>query len=156
MCKGQLKCLPTRISFKKFRLLDYMSDALVQSYGRTLEEAFSNAASAMTAVMVDLRRVSPAPLTREVVAEGFDEESLLYNWLEAVLVKKDIDQEIFRSSHVKIKTTPKGLSLRGTLHGESVDARRHVFKRDVKAITYHEMSITRKDGICTLRFLLDL
>jgi SHS2 domain-containing protein len=148
--------LPAGKQLKKFRLLDYMSDALVQSYGRTLEEGFSNAASAMTAVMVDLRRVSPTPLTREVVAEGFDEESLLYNWLEEVLVKKDIDQEIFRSSRVKIKRTSKGLSLRGTLHGESVDARRHVFKCDVKAITYHEMSITRKDGRYTLRFLLDL
>jgi SHS2 domain-containing protein len=145
-----------RTSFRKFRLLDYMSDALVQSYGRTLEEGFSNAATAMTAVMVDLRSVSPTPLTREVVAEGFDEESLLYNWLEKVLVKKDIDQEIFRSSDVRIQRTSKGLSLRGTLHGESVDARRHVFKRDVKAITYHEMSITRKDGRYTLRFLLDL
>jgi SHS2 domain-containing protein len=156
MCKGKLRRLRTKTSFRKFRLLDYMSDALVQSHGRTLQEGFSNAASAMTAVMVDLRRVSPTPLTREVVAKGFDEESLLYNWLEAVLVKKDIDQEIFRSSDVRIRRTSKGLSLRGTLHGEPVDARRHVFKRDVKAITYHEMSITRKDGRYTLRFLLDL
>jgi SHS2 domain-containing protein len=148
--------LRTRRSLKKFRLLDYMSDALVQSYGRTLEEGFSNAASAMTAVMVDLRRVSPTRLTREVVVNGFDEQSLLYNWLEEVLVKKDIDQEIFRSSKVKIKRTPKGFSLRGTLHGESVDARRHIFKRDVKAVTYHEMRITKKDGTFILRFLLDL
>jgi len=146
----------TRTSLRKFRLLDFMSDALVQSYGRTLEEGFSNAASAMTAVMVDLRKVSANRLTREVVAEGFDEESLLYNWLEKVLVKKDIDQEIFRSSQVRIKRTSKGFSLRGILRGESVDARRHVFKRDVKAVTYHEMAITKKDGIYILRFLLDL
>ena len=142
--------------FRKFRLLDYMSDALVQSYGRTLEEGFSNAATAMTAVMVDLRSVASVPLTREVVAEGFDEESLLYNWLEEVLVKKDIDKELFRSSEVVIKRSAKGLSLRGTLHGESVDMRRHAFKRDVKAVTYHEMSIKRNGGIFVLRFLLDL
>ena len=141
---------------RKFRLLDYMSDALVQSYGRTLEEGFANAAKAMTAVMVDLRRVSPDSLVREVTVEGFDEQSLLYNFLEAVLVKKDIDQEIFRSSSVRIRKTSKGLSLRGVLYGEYVDARRHVFKRDVKAITYHEMSITKKEGRYILRFLLDL
>jgi SHS2 domain-containing protein len=133
-----------------------MSDALVQSYGRTLEEGFSNAASAMTAVMVDLRSVSPRSLTREVAVKGFDEGSLLYNWLETVLVKKDIDKEIFRSSEVTIKRTPEGLFLRGTLHGESVDPGRHVFKRDVKAVTYHEMAITKKDRRYTLRFLLDL
>jgi SHS2 domain-containing protein len=148
--------LRRRKSFRKFRLLDYMSDALVQSYGRTLEEGFSNAASAMTAVMVDLRSVSPSSLTREVTAEGFDEGSLLYNWLETALVKKDIDKEIFRSSEVAIMRTPEGFSLRGTLHGERVDPLRHVFKRDVKAVTYHEMAITKKHGRYTLRFLLDL
>ncbi len=139
---------------RKFRLLDYMSDALVRSYGSTLEEAFANAAVAMMAVMVDLRGVSAEKLRREVKVEGFDTESLLYNWLEAVLVKKDIDREVFRTAEVKISKSGEGLTIKGTLHGDHADP--HRFKRDVKAVTYHEMSIRRRRGRYVVTFLLDL
>jgi SHS2 domain-containing protein len=141
---------------RRFRLLDYMSDALVRSYGTTLEEGFANAAVAMTSVMVDLRSVSPRLLTRRVVTEGFDRENLLYNWLEAVLVRKDAEGEIFRSAEVSIRRTGKGFILRGTLRGEPVDSHRHIFKRDVKAVTYHEMTIRKERGRYVLTFLLDL
>jgi SHS2 domain-containing protein len=110
----------------------------------------------MTAVMLDRRKVSPRPVIRRVVAEGFDRESLLYNWLEEVLVRKDIDREVYRSATVKIVRTSSGLLLRGTLHGEKVDPTRHTFKRDVKAVTYHEMSIMKWQGGFRVRFLLDL
>jgi len=133
-----------------------MSDALVRSYGATVEECFANAAIAMTAVMVDLRSISATRLTREVVVGGFDEENLLYNWLEAVLVKKDIDGEIFRSAEVSVRRTEKGFALRGILHGEAVNRHRHKFKRDVKAVTYHEMSIKKNGPRCAITFLLDL
>jgi SHS2 domain-containing protein len=133
-----------------------MSDALVRSYGRTLGESFANAAIGMTAVMIDLRRISPAGLERRIVVEGFDLENLLYNWLEAVLVRKDIEHEIFRESKVAIQATKNGFMLRGSLRGETVDRRRHNFKRDVKAVTYHEMSVRRSNGRYVLTFLLDL
>jgi len=133
-----------------------MSDALVQSYGSSLDEAFENAAEALTSVMVDLRRVSARGVTRKVTVVGFDEESLLYNWLEAVLVKKDIDREIFRTFTVRITKAGRSLELEGELHGEKIDPARHIFKRDVKAVTYHEMSVRKLGGRYVLRFLLDL
>jgi SHS2 domain-containing protein len=156
MDKGVPKSLKSKARSRKFRLLNYMSDALVESYGPTLEEGFRNAAEAMTAVMVDLRTVSPKRVARDVMVSGFDRENLLYNWLEAVLVRKDTEREIYRSSSVKIQRTDGGFTLRGTLYGERIDPSRHSFKRDVKAITYHEMSVRKKRGSYVMRFLLDL
>ena len=42
---------------KKFRFLDHTSDAKFQAYGRTLEEAFANAAHGLFSIIADLRTV---------------------------------------------------------------------------------------------------
>jgi SHS2 domain-containing protein len=154
-CSGRLNSRAPSLR-RKYRSLDYMSDALVESYGLTLEEAFGNAALAMTAVMTDLRRLSDRGIVRTAKVEGFDLESLLYNWLEAVLVRKDTDHELFRRYQVRIVKSGRRYTLDGVMRGGVVSPRRGAIKRDVKAVTYHEMSITRKDGSYSLRFLLDL
>lgn len=141
---------------RRYRLLDYMSDALVEAYGLTLEDAFANAALATTSVIVDLRTLSPSRISESVVVRGFDEKSLLYNWLEAVLIKKDAERKMFRSFHVKIHHERSGWRLDGMLSGDLMDTKRQRFKRDVKAVTYHEMEIKKGAKGYVIRFLLDL
>jgi len=46
--------------------------------------------------------------------------------------------------------------LRGFLLGENLQAEKHVMKLDVKAITYHELSITQRDNRVTLRIFVDI
>jgi SHS2 domain-containing protein len=42
---------------KRFRFLEHTADVLVEAYGVNLEEAFENAAAAMTDVMTELERL---------------------------------------------------------------------------------------------------
>ena len=40
--------------------------------------------------------------------------------------------------------------------GEDINLRRHVYHIEVKAITYHEMSIEQEKDNFTIRYLVDL
>ena len=69
----------------KFEYLEHTADVYVAAHGKTLEEAFENAALAMFEVMTDTDKVS-AVVEDNFVVEAEDEFALLYSWLEALLV----------------------------------------------------------------------
>ena len=79
---------------KKFKFLEHVSDIYVAAYGKNLEEAFENVALAMFESMTNLSSVEQK-IKFEVNVEGEDEESLLYNWLEKLLVKFEVDNFLF-------------------------------------------------------------
>ena len=62
----------------RFRFLEHTADAYVEAYGTTLEEAFENAALAMTDVMTELEKVE-AKNEENLKVEVQDEHALLYS-----------------------------------------------------------------------------
>jgi len=139
-----------------FKFLQHMGDALIEAYGSTLEEAFENAALAMFEVMTDTSKVTPS-IEEVVEVEGFDLESLLYNWLENLLVMFDVNARVYSKFKVeKITRTAEGFNLKARIWGEDYNSGKHEQRVGVKAVTYHMMSIEEKGGMWTLRFLLDL
>ena len=132
-----------------------MSDAYVEAYGKNLDEAFDNAARALIDTMVPIRDVR-RKFTEPIEVEGHDLQSLLYNWLEAVLIKVTSEAKVYSSFDVKVRKTDEGYALVASAKGEELDVRRHKPKVEVKAITYHLMEIRREDDQVILRFLLDL
>ena len=143
---------------KGFEFLEHTADAYVAAYGRDLAEAFENAAYAMFEVMTDARNVIPS-IEDHVEVEAPDDYALLYNWLEALLVKFDVDGMMFSKFKVNVDNTSNGsarASLRARIWGEKFDPTRHVQKVGVKAVTYHRMEIAIKPEHVTLKFILDI
>ncbi|HEU16904.1 MAG TPA: archease [Nitrososphaeria archaeon] len=136
-----------------YRELPHMSDALMEAYGRTMPEVFANAARAMMSIMLDVRRVRGA-LEERCEVQGYDVENLLYNWLECVLNKLQVDGNAF--TRFRIDMDDRGTGLSAIMKGERYDPSRHGMGREVKAVTYHMMSVGRRDGLYYARFLLDL
>lgn len=141
---------------RKFEFLEHTADAYVAAYGKSLAEAFENAALAMFEVMTDTRRVRPRA-EEEIEVEGEDEKALLYSWLEALIVKFDVTGNMYSSFKVKkIERTAKGFKLRAKVYGEPFDPERHPQKVGIKAITYHRMEILKgRDGVM-VKFILDI
>jgi len=107
--------------------------------------------------MTDLGKVDPE-IEESVEVEGHDEQALLYNWLEALLVKFDVVGRLYsRFKVAHIEKTPAGLKLRAKIWGEPFSPEWHVSKVGVKAVTYHQMEIIRnKEGGVTVKFILDI
>jgi len=121
---------------ERYELLDHTADILVRASGKTLEEAFANAAYALFDTMCDASAVRPLKI-KKVECEAPDPEQLLVDWLSRLLFLCDVDDMLFSEFEVEIK----GTSLKAKIRGERLDADRHHLKTDVKAITYHMLEV---------------
>ncbi len=93
----------------------------------------------------------------EVKADGHDKLELLYNWLEALLLKFELENKVFGKFDVhSILKEDSGFHLEASILGEPYDQGRHGRKVGVKGITYHQMSIESDQEHAEVRFLLDL
>ncbi len=139
-----------------YRFLDHMTDAVIEAYGETLEEAFENAAKGLNDTMVDLKTVRPNKDIK-ITAQGHDLYSLLFDWLDKIMLLLVADGIVMSEFSVKIRhNNNDGYSLTGIAKGEKLDLDRHRYKVEIKAVTYHEMEIRQDNGKITARFLLDL
>jgi SHS2 domain-containing protein len=141
---------------KSFEFLEHMADAYIAAYGKDLVEAFENAALAMFDVMTDIEKVAPEVKDSiEVAAE--DEYALLYSWLEALLVKFDIENILYSKFKIlDFSQTEEGFRLKAEIWGEKFNPQKHMQKVGVKAVTYHMMEITKETGKVVLKFILDI
>jgi len=131
-----------------------MTDAVIEAYGGTLEEAFESAAKGLNDTMIDLKGVKPNREIR-IEAQGRDLHELLFDWLDKVMLLLVSDGIVMSEFSVRIKHDDN-YSLEGVAKGEHVDLQKHHYKVEIKAVTYHEMEIKQENGGATVRFLLDL
>jgi SHS2 domain-containing protein len=141
---------------KRFRFLEHTADAYVEAYGGSLEEAFGNAAAAMTDVMTELETVE-ARTEESFVVEAQDEPALLYSWLEELLLEFELKGNLYSRFEVSlIEETSGGFRLHAKAWGEKYDTERHPTKVGIKAATYHRMEIIKEPKSVTVRFILDI
>jgi SHS2 domain-containing protein len=138
-----------------FRYLDHMTDVIVEAFGNTLEDAFANSALGLVNTMFELSEVIPK-MEIKIYADGYDLESLLYNWLEKIILVMLIDNIVISNLKVNISERNGYYSIIGVATGEHIDLERHRYKIEIKAVTYHEMAIKEDCTGLTIRFLLDL
>jgi len=141
---------------KPYRFLEHMSDAFIEAYGRSLEEAFQNAALAMTEVMTDTKTIDPK-IEERVETKAEDKYALLYEWLQLFLVKLEVEDKLYSRFNIEsIERTQGGYILKATIKGEKYDSRKHPTRTAVKGVTYHEMEIAQQENFTRVRFLLDI
>jgi SHS2 domain-containing protein len=110
----------------------------------------------MLEVMTELGKVAPE-IEDSVEVEGEDEYSLLYSWLEAILVKIEVNQMLYsKFKIVSIGETRGGLRLKAKIWGEPFNPEKHPQKVGVKAITYHRMEIIKETDNIVAKFILDI
>ncbi|MEM0007147.1 MAG: archease [Candidatus Bathyarchaeia archaeon] len=141
---------------RNFEFLEHMADAYIAAYGRDLAEAFENAAAAMFEVMTDIEKVN-SENEDYVEVEAADEHALLYNWLEELLVKSEINEMLYSKFKIfEIAKTADGFRLKAKIWGEKFNPEKHPQKVGVKAVTYHQMEIIREPDKTIVKFILDI
>jgi len=140
----------------KFEFLEHTADIYIASYGKTMGEAFENAAIALFEVMTDTQS-DESTLEESVLVNGRDELELLYNWLELLIVNFETKNKLYSKFKIlTLKKKPGVFSLTAKIWGEHFDPKKHVQKVGVKAITYHRMKIIKDSKKVTLEFILDI
>ena len=132
---------------KGYEVIDHTADLMVKAHGRTLEECFANAGYALFDQTVDLSTIRPE-LTFEVDAFGETPEDLLYSFLSELLFLEDCEGMVL--CKLTVKFNDDGLLCIGK--GEILDKSRHRVKSEIKAVTYHMMSVDSKEPSVTVIF----
>ena len=138
---------------EKFKFFEHTADAKFQAYGKSLGEAFGNAALAMFSVIIDTNKVS-GTIKKDIECSSKDLKALLYDFLEELVFL--IDTEDFLLSNVEeIKIFKDELYfLRAVVTGDKAD--NYEPSGDIKAVTYNEMEIKKGKGKAMVQVVLDL
>lgn len=139
---------------KKFEFVDITTaDTAFVAYGKDLNELFANAALAMFEVMVNTKQVK-SNVIRNVKVKGIDLQSLMFNWLNELLIY--VDSENLAFSEFKVRADGKKFILSGKCKGEKIDRKKHEIRTLVKSCTYHQMKIEKEKNIWKAQVILDI
>jgi SHS2 domain-containing protein len=134
-----------------WKLLDHTADIMIEVRGLSLKELFLNAAEAMTTVLVPCADVL-GQTELDVALEADAAEELLVSWLREILF------HVQTRGLILVRAEMDDLSdtaLKAKLHfGASPPECEPEF--EIKAVTYHGLSIQEQDGIYSARIVFDI
>ena len=131
------------------------ADVAIEATGKTLEEAFAEAAVAMFEVQTDTKRIKPT-ISKEIKIKSEDKKSLLFDWLSKLIYLRDVERMFFSEFDVKIKEVDGEFKLVAKAYGEKIDFEKHQSKVEVKGVSYTQMEIEEKPNKCRIIVVLDV
>jgi SHS2 domain-containing protein len=139
---------------ERYRILPHTADGKFQAFGRTLDEAFGNAALAMSSLMWDWSKVEPR-VRHFVHVKGIDREQLLVKFLGETIYLFETKQFLLgKVDGLRIRPEFEGVSLDALLGGDTISARYELYG-EVKAVTYNDLKIEECDGF-TVQVVVDM
>ena len=142
---------------KGYKFLDHTADIQSESWGRTLEEAFSQCAlSLMAVISPDLEKISPL-VQKVLVIKAEDKEALLFDFLSEFLFIFDVEELIFNEINLEyIIKSNDSFELKAIMKGEEFDKKKHEIGTEVKAITYSFISIDESEENVKINIVFDI
>jgi SHS2 domain-containing protein len=139
---------------QQYKILPHTADGKFMAFGRTLEEAFSNAALATASLMWDWSKIERSASFR-VKVRGRDLEQLLLKFLGEIIYLLETRAFLLGAvEEVRLHEGAKGCRLEALFWGDKISDKYEIYG-DVKAVTYNEMKIER-NGQVTLQVVVDM
>jgi len=136
---------------QQFREFEHTGDLGIELNAPTRAELFRRAALALAAILVDRHNIKPAA-QRDLTVEADNDTDLMHDLLTALLGLFTIENFIWCDA----AATEAGNGLRLIVKGESFDSTRHWLNREVKAVTYHQLSVTESAYGWHARIIFDV
>ncbi len=128
------------------------ADIGVRGYGATREQAFEQAAVALSAVITEPTGISAGGMVR-ISCQAPDDELLLVDWLNALLYEMATRHWLFARYDVHIS----GEVLTARAWGEALDSARHRPAVEVKGATYTALRVAQEaDGSWVAQCVVDV
>ena len=124
---------------KRWEHFPHEADMGVRGIGNSKEEAFEQAAIAMSAVIIDPAKIS-AVETVELACAAPDDELLLVDWLNALIYEMATRKWLFSRFEVHIEDH----ALTARAWGEPMDPARHQPAVEIKGATYTALRVARE------------
>jgi SHS2 domain-containing protein len=135
-----------------YQIIDHTADLGIIVQGTDEKNLFIRAAQAMTDLMVE-GDISKKTVIKDVSLQGEDFPDLMVRWLGEILYLFNGEKLILYSIEIK-SISP--IKLRSTLTLSSFDPEYHQVKREIKAVTYHQISVENVNDGWQARIIFDI
>ncbi|MBI3112381.1 MAG: archease [Ignavibacteriales bacterium] len=135
-----------------YRILEHPADIGLEAHGKSLQEVFEYAGRGLMSIIVDPAGIDPIE-QRFLTLAASDRENLLVQWLSEILYL--YDGQDFLIADVAIEHISP-TAIEAIVTGDIVDTRKHQFRMDVKAVTYHQLMVEEREDGCTARVFFDI
>ena len=137
---------------KSYELIDHTADIGIRAFGRTLEELFTHAAVGMFGLMAELESVEPTE-EKTIALTSETLEDLYLFWHQELLFRASVDHMLYKDF---LFDTLTERTLKARIRGEGIHFGKHRLKKEVKAVTYHELKIQKKDHLYSVQIIFDV
>jgi SHS2 domain-containing protein len=146
--------VPAMMFETDYVLLDHTADLGIQVFGTDLPDLYERAARALVSLMVAPTVPSPAATSRlEVSVEAQDPADLLVRFLGEILYLFEGERILPTSVTVGFISLTR---LEATLETVPFDPKFHDVLHEIKAVTYHQIEVTRRNDRWEARVILDI
>jgi len=139
-----------------FHTFDHTGDLGLEVWADTPERLYGLAAVALAAQEVEVGEAAVdagGAIERRLTLEGDDPGDLMVHWLNTTLLEGGLAGAVWTAAEVRALTPRRVEAL---LRGPRRDRARHVFLREVKAVSHHDLALDLTPGACRCRMVLDL
>ncbi len=133
-----------------FEELSHTADLEIRAWGEDLASLFSAAADGMFHLSgIEDYEEGFSAVTESISLDAMDYEGLLILFLEELLYRLTEDYMLFSIDSLSV--SPE-FSLKGKLKGTQIRS----YQRDIKAVTYHQLSIRETDQGFEVNIVFDI
>jgi len=136
----------------KFEPIEHTADIGIRAYGEDIQQLFANAALGMYDQIADLSNVN-AKETVEINAEAGDYEELLVVWLGELLYQFNGKSMLLSEFSIERLAEDHIVSF---AKGERIDLNKHILRKEVKAVTFHDVKIKKNDKYLSTELIFDV
>jgi SHS2 domain-containing protein len=131
--------VPSPAKLRRWGRFPTTADVGIWATGGTVPQLFEGLGLGLFALMTDLKQVRPRE-SRVVSASGADLPALVVAYLTQLLLLEQTDGFIAREIEARPIGSPPTAIL-ATANGERLDVERHPRRVEVKAVTFHQLTI---------------
>lgn len=124
-----------------YEIIDHTADIAIKAHGKTISEAFENAAKGMFNIITDNSEIESTG-QYDIKLEAPDLEQLLIDWLSELLFINTSQNLVF--GFFKVELDSKKNKLSAKVFGEKYDISKHKKGAEIKAVTYHMLEVRNK------------
>lgn len=147
---------------QKYKVFNHTADIGCEIFGKTRKELFANSVAALFDLILERSGnqgkkstavIKYLPEEKAIIIAGNDLEDLLINFLREILYLFNGEHWVITGCH------PTGLTSKrivARLSGEPYDFKKHYIKMEIKAVTYHCLSIKRTTNGWKARVIFDV
>ncbi len=137
---------------KTFEIIDHTADIGITCYGSDIKQLFANAALGLFSLITELADIREN-IQREVILSSRDREGLLVAWLNELLYIFDMEHVVFTRFEFDLLEENR---LQARCLGNKINLEKQPMKREVKAATYHMLSIDETNNGYKAQIIFDI